>query len=456
MRPNRSLVAALLAAVVAIATASCGDHGGGASAPGAARPKPTGPTLILVSIDTLRADAVTGFGAPPEQTPNLLEFGNESVRFDTAISASHITAPSHATMFTGYSPFVHGTLFQRPSAWRIPKTIKTIAEILHEAGYFTAAFADGGQVHAEVGFDRGFDLFTSEASGIPAKIPAIEKYIRGCDGKPAFLFIHTYRPHLPYRPVPRHLQKLLNNYSGIYAEGVRMSSKMTPAEAMVPSKAQARVLSALDPARAKHQTDRDFLHKVYNSGVTGADDEMGALFSMLKRTGIYDSAMIVVTSDHGENLFETGTPGHHDVFDACTRVPLMIPFPGAQHAGLRIAQTFPAVDLVPSLLEFLAVPHKVSFEGVSIAKDFPPKAFSEHTAYSAWFTGESEGRFPRGVAARVRDGKRIEVRVDKLPEWIEKFGKIQFFDLSKDKAEKTNLAGLCKTHPQSERERFLL
>ncbi|MFN0207965.1 MAG: sulfatase [Planctomycetota bacterium] len=397
-----------------------------------------GPNIILISIDTLRADAVSGFGAPPEQTPYLLKFGDEAVRFDTAISGSHITAPSHATMFTGYSAFVHGTIFQRPAAWKIPKQIKTIAEIMRDAGYYTAAFADGGQVNAEVGFDRGFDVFNSEPNGIPPKLPAIEKYIKGCTDRPVFLFVHTYRPHQPYRPVPRHYELLKRDYSGVYKDGLQQIAKLTHSEAMTPSKRQASALKAMDAKRAKTEDDKQFLRKMYDSGVSGADDEMGALFAMLKKTNIYDSSIIIITSDHGESFFENGLHGHHDVFDPCVRVPLMFRFPGAKHAGMRVQETFPAINLVPTILDLIKLQHKYTFEGVSIGSEFPPKIPDETIAYSSWFVGES-GRFPRGVSARRRDGKRIEIRVDPLPDWVTRFGKYQFFSLANDPYEQANI-----------------
>jgi hypothetical protein len=159
--------------------------------------------IVLISIDTLRADAVAGFGAPVLQTPNLYILGQEGVRFETAISASHLTAPSHASMLTGYSPHIHGVSMGRQGkAWSIPESIPTLAQILKNDGYRTAAFTDGIQLVPEGGFTRGFEVYKHETTGLVVRLDEIAKFLDAKPEEPPFLFCHTYRPHQPYRSPP--------------------------------------------------------------------------------------------------------------------------------------------------------------------------------------------------------------------------------------------------------------
>lgn len=405
-------------------------------------PRANGPSVVLLSIDTLRADAVSGFGAQERQTPNLLKLASDGVSFEQAIAAAHVTAPSHATMFTGFSPFVHGVAIATPKVWKIPAKIPTIAEILRKAGYYTAAFADGGQMTAGAGFDRGFDIYKSEASGIPAKLPEIENFTKSCGSNPFFLFVHTYRAHQPYRPVGRDLDKLLKGYDGAFAKGARLAANLTPREAMTPSARQNTLLTLLNGSNAKTPEDKQFLRKLYDSGVSGADDEAGELLQLLKKLNIYENALVIVTSDHGEAFFEHGMDGHKNVFDECTRVPLMMKFPGGARAGSKFKATFPAVDLTPTILDILKIPFAAeSFEGTALGGDLLTKEMQESTAYSAWLVNPAD-RFPRGVAARRAGGKRIEVRVQgDMPSWLSAFTKNMYFSFSNDAAEKVNKAG---------------
>jgi arylsulfatase A-like enzyme len=364
--------------------------------------------IVLISIDTLRADAVAGFGAPILQTPNLYILGEEGVRFETAIAAAHLTAPSHASMLTGYSPHVHGVAMgHQGKAWSIPESIPTLAEILKREGYRTAAFTDGIQLLPEGGFARGFDLYNHETKGLVVKLDEIGEFLDAGGDAPPFLFFHTYRPHQPYRPPLDLMPELVKNYRGAFAAAAREVSWMTHRDVMTPSEHQAKVGAQLAGSRATTDEDRLFFRRLYNAAVTDADREVGAVLQLLRDKGLYDRAVIAVTSDHGESFFEHGLDSHNTIYDECIRVPMIVRMPGAAAAGRRIAATFPAVNLVPTLLELGDAGKGLTFEGKSVAERILRGEPEERPAFSAWFYGSDE-RLAPGLGARVRGAKHLQ------------------------------------------------
>ncbi|MBI3817692.1 MAG: sulfatase [Planctomycetes bacterium] len=398
--------------------------------------------IILISIDTLRADAVSGFGGAPTQTPELLRFGNESIRCINAISASHITAPSHATMLTGFSPFVHGcAMGGQGKAWKIGAGIPTIAETLKKAGYRTGAFTDGVQLIPEGGFSRGFDVYTYKSNGLEAKLRGIEKFLEQNPEQTKFLFLHTYRAHVPYRPPADLVDALVENYHGVFRDAALEASKMTHEQMIRPSFVQNQIGSKLKTSNAKNQEDVEFLKKMYLSGVTGADREIGKVLALLKKVDIYDRAIIVITSDHGEAFKEHGFDSHTNVYDECVRVPLMIRLPGGAAAGSTVAEMFGSVNLVPTLLELANVGIDIAYEGDSFADGLSGGKITEKPAITAWYY-KSGVQWPTGRCARSRLGKYMFLEMpEPTPEWVKTLGSNVYFDLAKDAPEMHNIAG---------------
>lgn len=397
--------------------------------------------LVLISVDTLRLDAVTGFGAEPGQTPAMEAFGNESVRFDTAIAATHFTSASHATMLTGFSPYVHATAITRNKTSAIPRTIPTLAEILQKEGYYTAGFTDAGQVIGPAGFNRGMDVFYADPRGLIDKSKRIEDFLSQCGEKPFFLFAHTYRAHQPYRAAKEDLHKILNGYRGMYKEAIPMAALAKPEDALSPDGNFEKLMGELSGKRAENEYDRKALHATYNSAVKCADLEVNTVLQMLKDRGVYDRAIIVITSDHGEAFFEHGVDSHKDVYDECVRVPLMIRFPGGKFAGMRIHETFPSVNLTPTLVELLQVRNRYEFEGRSVAAEIGSGSLKEEPAFVNWRMGSAD-RLPRGFAVRESGAKSIVKET--IPQTVgdeSALESLEVFNLERDPGELENLAG---------------
>ena len=398
--------------------------------------------IILISIDTLRADAVGGFGAPVQQTPNLYIVGNEGIRFPNAISAAHITAPSHATMLTGISPFVHGlTMAKQGMAYSLPSQIPTLAEILQKAGYQTAAFTDGIQLLPELGFARGFETYEANPTGLREKAPRIAEFLADVKNQPFFLFLHTYRTHQPYRPPLDLLPSLLEDYAGVYANGARAAAWLTQEQVMRRSPQQNKIGRELSGTRAADDTDRAFFRRLYDAGTTGADREIGDILGMLRKSGIYDDAIVAITSDHGEAFFEHSVDSHNTTYDECIRVPMILRLPGMAGAGRTIDATFPSVNLEPTLLDLVGVALPGPVEGISVRPWLLRGEPAEEPAFAAWYDG-ADTRFPNGCAVRTRDSKLIAFEDAHVSQSLQarELGPFSFFDLTSDPGETKDLA----------------
>ncbi len=350
--PRRRLVAALLALVACACAAREAEP-----------PRFPKANLLLVSLDTLRADHVGCYGAGRARTPHLDRLAAEGVRFAQAIAATNHTAPSHATMLTGTSPAVHGLVNSETGRPRkIPRSIPTLAERLRKEGYATAADTGAGYVRKEFDFDRGFDTFHAEFTGI---VPKVEKALRWFDqlapDRPGFYFLHTYQVHAPYLPPEDDLERLCAAHGGsVLPERLRRIFAL-PLEQRLP-KGHGMLLA---DAQDLSETDVECLRALYRETVEVADRELGRILDGLRERGRLERTLVVVTSDHGEEFGEHGGFQHESVFEEILHVPLIVRFPGGAHAGSVVEAGFGAVRLLPTILDWLALPEPTGIDGAS-------------------------------------------------------------------------------------------
>lgn len=276
------------------------------------------PDVILITIDTLRADYVGAYGSTRVKTPWLDSLAADGLLFENAYCQVPLTPPSHASILTGAYPLSHG-LRDFTSGRLAPR--ETLATILKDQGYRTAAFVSALVLDRAWGLDTGFDLYydhfeAEEMEGInPGNVQrradvTIDQVLPWLEeaGTPFFLWVHLFDPHHDYDPPP--------------------------------------------PFNRTYRSDP------YAGEVAFADRQLGRLLDSLKALGRYDSALIVATSDHGEALGEHGEEEHgFFLYESVLRVPLIFKLPA--HYGLRekkepaIAQT---VDIVPTVLQILRIP----------------------------------------------------------------------------------------------------
>jgi len=348
-RAARTLVAvlggALFLAVVAGVTLVVLGAGG--------RGRPA--NVILISIDTLRADHLGCYGYRVATSPAIDRFAGEAVLFETAVAQAPSTEPSHASIFTSLLPSHHGAYFSMKAPLH-PDNV-TMAEILRGQGLATKSVNDGAQVQAKWGFDQGFDEYTT-LPGPPTEytfrrtVEHAVAWLEAHGDERFFLFLHTYEPHHPYTPGQRFYELVGHtNESDLPAE----ISKQLLEELN-------RRFDTLTAAEKRH------IVAAYDAEIRSMDEAFGRLVAELERLGLYESTLIVFTSDHGEELGERDRMGWHShaLFDEQLLVPLIVRLPGGRHAGRRVATQVRSIDILPTVLDVLGVPPLAVFEGETL------------------------------------------------------------------------------------------
>ena len=293
----------------------------------------THPNIILITVDTTRADCIGFLGSPRGLTPNLDAVANQGIVFTRAYSQVPLTTASHAAILTGtYPQFNHVNDFGAPLA----KDLPYLPSVLHDHGYRTAAFVGSvilDPVHgAAPGFDRGFDTYDA---GFRPRLPGTDRYttverrggevveralawLKKHSGSPFFLWVHLYDPHAPYDPP--------------------------------------------EPFKTRYVSDP------YDGEIAYADSVLGKLLDYLRARGLYDGALIAMMSDHGEAFGEHGELEHGILlYDETLHVPLMFKMPGERFAGKRIAARASLVDVSPTILQVAGVARPRDMQGEPLA-----------------------------------------------------------------------------------------
>jgi arylsulfatase A-like enzyme len=319
------------------------------------------PNVLLVSIDSLRADHVGAYGHPQDTTPTIDALARDGALFAWAITSAPWTIPAHATLLTGLPPEVHGvTSYVR----RLAPDAVTLAEALRDAGWDTAAFVSGPTVSARYGFDQGFASFdesvveqdhhkSPQGATSPGVIALVDGFLQrwSDDGRrqPFFVFLHLWDVHYDYAPPPPYDRMFDPGYVGDltsenYIRNPRIHRGMDPRE--------------LDHVRA-----------LYDGEIRFTDDHLGRLIARLRELGVLDDTIVVVTSDHGDEFFEHGLKGHAvSVFDEVVHVPLVIRYPRRIPAGLRIDEQVRLMDVPATILGLANVPPPQGFAGAKLAE----------------------------------------------------------------------------------------
>jgi arylsulfatase A-like enzyme len=302
--------------------------------------------VILISIDTLRADHLTSYGYPLETAPFVEErFGKGGTVLENCVSAAAKTGPSHMSMFTSLQPSVHGIKgeFQMVS----PAAV-TIAEVLRAHGFETGAVTENGALIAGQGFGRGFNSYAENKSAnimlpkgqVDLTFARGRRWLERHKDQRFFLFLHTYQVHYPHVP-PKQYQHLFS----------------VPAEGYEP---HPELPANRDPAR-------------YDREIRYVDDELRKLFHMLDDERLTRNTLVILTSDHGEEFLEHGFMGHGPhVHVEVTHVPLLFWGPGVPK-GRRVSQPVAHIDFMPTILELVGVPGLDSGMGRSFADVLRPR-----------------------------------------------------------------------------------
>ena len=285
---------------------------------------PAGP-IVLISIDTLRADRLPAYGYTKVATPAIDALAREGIVFERAYSHSPQTLPAHTSMFSGELPFDHGV--RDNIGFTVKPGQRTLAALLSSHGYATAGFVSSFVLRQDTGVGQGFRVYDSEmpVSSPGAAIGQVqrdgsdtaaraERWLDSVADPRIFLFLHLYEPHTPYRPPERFAR-----------------------------------------------------YEPYDGEIAYADEIVGRFVESLKRRKLYDDATIVLLSDHGEGLGDHGEREHGVfIYDETIRVPLIVKLPSARGAGRRERQPVQHVDLAPTLLDLAGAPRPPELRGRSL------------------------------------------------------------------------------------------
>jgi arylsulfatase A-like enzyme len=303
----------------------------------AADRQPRRPDVVVYLVDTLRPDRLGCYGYERPISPNIDAFAAGADLHLNAIGQSSWTKASCGSIFTGVWPPGHGALSWKS---RLDPTLATLPQLLQAGGYRTGAYVANPWIVEQWGFAAGFDDF------LKRKLPSagMNELVFGWldtldDERPFFLYVHTMDPHAPYRPPSPYRERF------------------APTADQMPS---------WQPRWKWPEEAKPFLSDLYDGEIAANDASFGALITELERRGRFEDAMIVFLSDHGEGFKEHGRWRHGStLFGEMLNVPLIIKYPG-QTEGRRIERPVQHVDLLPTILETVALPIPEQVEGRSV------------------------------------------------------------------------------------------
>lgn len=333
---------------------------------------PERPNLIVVLVDTLRADNLGCYGYGRETSPHLDAFADAGLLYENAIAPASWTWPTTASVLTGQYPLHHGVLDAFRCTLGMEKT--TLAEACSRAGMKTAAFVANLIISKSRNFDQGFTTFRSmNWSRAGAMVDAFEKWVEKTKEGRFMAYLHFIDPHSPYEPPDEYVSR----FSDPKDEHRLPESEFGKIRGQVNSR--SRDVTKADRLAVGNALDR------YDAEILYWDEQFGRMLKTLKRLGLMENTIIAVTSDHGEEFLEHGYIGHGlSLYDTSLRVPMVLCGPGIEPG--RVKEQVQLISLMPTLLEAIRVdPGDAIFDGPSLfaenAFDLNRLAYS-HTAHA--------------------------------------------------------------------------
>ena len=372
---------------------------------GCSEPAAEKPNVILISLDTLRADRLSCYGHDRETSPRLDAFASEGVLCEEAVATSSWTLPSHWSMLTGLPVSVHGVCDEqlwnrRPEEGelKLPSRGRFLGEHLKEAGYDTAGFYSWIYLEEKFGLGPGFDTYErlglfgwdhptikpradaareledraeQEAVGralqaehpelfdigrptaqevVDRSIEWLRAEVAEDDGRPLFLFMHLFDAHDPYTPPAPYDERFDPGY-----EGPIDGREITGERSLV----------------HKGMSERDLEHllALYDGGVSWIDSEVGRVLDALDELGLAEDTLVIITSDHGEEFFEHERKTHRkQLYRESVHVPLLMRWPGRLPEGARISGPTGIIDVAPTILSAAGLSAPVASPGVDLAR----------------------------------------------------------------------------------------
>ena len=349
-----------------------------------------GPNVVLIVMDTTRADRCSFLGYARPTTPRLAELAKSSTVFTDAWAPCCWTGPSHASLFTGLSPRNHGLqdgirLYLAPEA-------TTLAERFKDAGWRTACFSNNDVVSPQFGLTQGFDLldaaYRHPSRPYPFATESHEKALewatsKDADGKPFFLFINDMEPHLAYAPPAEMAAK--------FVRGEPSADELTEARRFQFPWSVGFNLGVVDVTPKQIA----LLSDLYDAEIATLDAEIGRLLDGLEAAGMLENTIVVITADHGEYLGEHHRLGHtFGLHRTVLRVPLLVRFRGRFDGGRQVSDLVRLEDVAPTLLELCGVAVPPDLDGKSLTSDLPGRIANAEFGTQQRYIPEIRRTFP--------------------------------------------------------------
>lgn len=359
------------------------------------------PDILLISLDTVRADHLTPYGYSRETTPRIARLAQESMVFERAYATTPHTLPSHASLFTGLFPISHG-LVKRGTV--LSPGIPTLAELLAAEGYHAAGFVNAYFLAPEFGFSRGFEHYDfahdiDDFRDAEATTTDLLSWIEGVGDDPLFLFAHYFDPHSDWDHLPYEApEEFSSRFVGDPPDSFRAGNGKVWASMYLALLNRENIPVSREARR--HLAD------LYDAGLAYTDDRVGALLDALESRGRLERMIIIVTSDHGEEFQEHGRLLHTQTYEELVRIPLLVSLPemrgrpGPSCRGREEAATVRPgrapglvqhVDLLPTLAECIDFPTPGRVQGTSFLSGVFGAATRRDAVYFDTVDGSQRG-----------------------------------------------------------------
>ena len=351
--------------------------------------------IVLISIDTLRADHLGAYGYDRDTSPFFDALAGQGILYENAIVQYPSTLTSHMSIFTGLFPHEHGVF---PPDSILPETIESVTQVLKRGGFRTAGHTEGGFVAGRFGFDRGFDEYTDPDA--TSEMDVEDTFRRGVEFLSTlgpqdrfFLFLHTYAVHDPYTPPA--------DYRSLFFDAEPPENTDSGGRRL---RAVNRGTDHIDGRTAEYFVSQ------YDASIRWVDDVLRRFFDQLTALDLRRDTTIIITSDHGEEFLEHGRLAHTQVYPECVRVPLLIVRPEVERS--RVPHLVQSVDLAPTILELVGLPGWKQPSGSSVlatahlARGAATHAFAEvieEVHVRSFFARNAEGRHQLLTASPPHD-----------------------------------------------------
>ena len=372
------------------------------------------PNILLISIDALRADHLSCYGYDRHTSPVIDRLAAEGTRFSGAFVNTHGTPPSHTTLLSSLYQESHRVGIGTGGVTResVPDGVGLVQEVFAGAGWHTVAVTGGGYMSRDFGFSRGFDVYIDVARGVDQGADLLLENLPGSaeNDRPVFAFLHTYQVHSPYDPP--------DGFKHLFGELPRGF------------KATSETLLEVQKDADDGLTNEDFEHleTLYDGEIRYTDEVLGRLMASLESLGFLDNAIVVVTSDHGEEFGEHGGVLHGGtLFEELLHVPLIVAGTGAGR-GVVEPSLVSLVDIAPTLLSLAGLDIPTTMQGRSVFDRPESEQWQDQRVFSQYGDQLYSVRTPRWKFIQRTSNQRLKL-----------------FDLQRDPSERRNLAA---QHPE--------